>query len=117
MIKVAYFINTTAIFIGWIVNSDEYFIYHTFIFPSVKIFYGNGDVGVFTSPDMNIFCLSLLECLWKTFTSIMIFRSIQYLRDYCLHKQLNLIKEYPSSTQLVIHIIPHNTIVNKQYNI
>jgi hypothetical protein len=48
---------------------------------------------------------------------IMIFRSIQYIRDYCLHKEFNSIKnsnnENQSSTILVIHVIPNNTFVNK----
>jgi hypothetical protein len=70
---------------------------------------------------MNIFCFALLEWLWKAFTIILIFRSIQYLRNYCLYKELNSMKnfhnEYHSSTQLIIHIIPNNNIVDKQYNV
>ena len=130
VLKTSYFINTTGIFVEWIINNDEssdrsaavgclsgnMFVY----FFSIRLFYGKGDLGFFT-PNVNIFCLALLECLWKIFTMILIFRSIQYLRDYCLHKDFystkSLSNENPSSTQLIIHIIPNNTIVNKQFNV
>jgi len=54
----------------------------------MQTFYDQGDLGFFTA-NINIFCLALLECLWKIFIMIIIFRSIQYLRDYCLDKKLS----------------------------
>jgi len=83
---------------------------------SIRIFYGEDDLGFFTA-NINIFCLALFECLWKIFVMIMIFRSIQYLRDYCLHKELNSNNDNQSSIFLVIHVISNNIFVNKQFNV
>jgi hypothetical protein len=94
-----------------------FFILNIFLLLSIKTFDSNG----FFTPNLNIFCLGLLEWLWKAFMILMIFRSIQYLRDYCLHKELSSIKkfnnEYQSSDQLIIYIMSNNNIGNKQYNI
>lgn len=92
----------------------------SFILNIFLLFLSDGNLEFFT-PNLNIFCLGLLEWLWKAFTILMIFRSIQYLRDYWLHKELSSIKkfnnEYQSSDQLIIYVMPNNNIVNKQYNI
>ncbi len=68
--------------------------------------------------NINIFCLPLLECLWKIFIMIMICRSIQYLRVIIVFiKELNSNNENQSSTFLVIHVILNNIFVNKQFNV
>ncbi|UJR33193.1 hypothetical protein I4U23_020648 [Adineta vaga] len=111
--KIACFINTITIFVESIVhpNNNNY--------NSIKIFYNVYGPDHPSMPTIMIFCLGLFECLWKIFSLLMIFRSIQYLRDYCLHKELNSLKhfeyQYQSSNQLVIRMIPIDSIDNKQY--
>jgi len=75
-------------------------------FSSIELIYGKGDFGFFTA-NMNIFCLGILEFLWKILTIAMIFRSIQFIRDYHLQKKVNFTTDNQSSTVLVIHIVPN----------
>ena len=87
----------------------------------MQLFYGQGNWGPFTA-NTNIFCLALLEFFWKSFTLMMIFRSIQYLRDYCLHHHPSNSSKYTSvdnesSKFLMIHVASHDTVLHKQFNV
>ncbi len=112
--EAAYFIHTTTIFIRWIADNEKESYRFEFrqVFSSQKIsvcsffsmqlFYDIDYLGFLTT-NLNIFCLALLEFVWKSFKMIVIFRSIQYLRDYSLQN------ENESSTFIIIP--------NKQFNV